>query len=177
MEEQQKDMIGSNNIPQNEITGRPRELQPPPLPQLINQLEDLVRMALEAEQNKEIPSVSYIAIMKDLVVIQKALDVISKDQEEIDAFLKVAKDRYGPLPEEVTAQKPEEAKVLKKLQDLQTLCEGARERLHAEISKNPEAERALREKVEDEMSSKKRKTTRRKRKFRSMGGDEGWIKT
>lgn len=150
---------------------------PPSTEQLLVQLEEVVRMALDAEHQELKPGISFPEVMKNLMLIQQAIETIAKDQISLDSFLSLLKERYGPLPKDSAVQK-EEARVLERLKNLQTICEAARERLHGELSKNPQVEKEMRDMLEEPSQIAKRKVVRRKRKFRSMGGDGGsWLKT
>lgn len=151
------------------------QMMPPSVDQLIRQLEDLVRTALDAEHAEVKKPIPFAKIMQDLALIKRALDIISDDQETVTVLLNHLKANYPEL-RDASQETKEQEKQLHKLKGLQDVCESARDRLHEQLTSNPQTERALKEMVEESTASPKRKVTRRKNKFRSMGGEK-WIKS
>lgn len=166
--------------PQRELTQEEKmalldSLRTPSVDQLIQKLEELVRMALEAEHMEPRKNIPFVEIMQDLALVKKALDAISADQENINVLVKYMKEHYPPQ-QEIKKDDKQEHRQMEKLKELTEICEAARDRLHAELTANPQTEERVKEIVEESSATPKRKTTRRKRKFRSMGGEE-WIKS
>ena len=147
----------------------------PPIDRIIKQLEELVRIALEAEKHEVTRPIPFVEIMKDLALIRKAVDTISADQESLDELLKQLRQTNPNVVPTITHTKAE-LQQIEKLKELQSMCEAARERLHEQLVQHPEAEQAMKEAVE-ESSSPKKKAKQRQKKFRAMGGDKKWIKS
>ena len=145
---------------------------------LLRQLEDTIRMVLDAEKQELKPNVPFAEVMKDLSLIQQAITAMAKEQEEIAVFLETVKQRVEPQPEIEAALHQEDRPIYDKLKQLETVCEGARERIHEQIAQNPKAAKEAKEMIEELNASSKRKSTKRKRKFRSMGNEQGgWLKS
>lgn len=156
----------------------------PPLPEvgegslsiqaIVNRLDDLVRFALECEHKPLQPDVSFVEVYKQLLEVRKSIDALSQDQQNMLTAIEAVGLKPVQLGE---AYSPEDKKVILKLQNLQGICEAAKERLHKSIEKNPEAEKEVKEKIQTVTSSEKQKVVHRKGKFRPLGGKGGWIPT
>lgn len=156
----------------------PEPIVPDSMKQLVSLLEETVRMVVDVEKYELKPGVSFPEVMKDLQLIQKAVAAMAEDQQELSEYLESLKGMYGPIPPTEQILGKEDLAVLEKLKKLETICEGARERIHDEMLKNPQAVERTKEMIEESSSSPKRKSIKRKRKFRSMGGEQGgWVKT
>lgn len=151
---------------------------PDSMKQLVNLLEETVRMVVDVEKYELKPGVSFPEVMKDLQLIKKAVAAMADDQKDLSEYLDSLKEQYGPVPPAEKILGKEDQAVLEKLKKLETICEGARERIHDEMLKNPQTVERAKEILEESSSSTKRKSIKRKRKFRSMGGEQGgWVKT
>jgi hypothetical protein len=170
-------MEGETQPNTSELFDRPPMRQPPAgeatVGELVDRLEELVKYTLECEQKKMRDDVSFVDIYRQLLEIRGAISVLTKEQEDLLHQVTVA----AALPESDIPFTEEDRKVLSKIKHLQDICETARERLHTAIQKNPETERELQEQILESMTPPSKKKTRRKGKFRPLGGKEGWIPT
>lgn len=142
--------------------------------EIVTRLEELVRYVLECEVKPMQKDVSFVDVYKQLVQIREAINVLSTDQQAMLSVLEAA----GITKEQMDkALSPEDKKTVLKLQNLQGICEAAKDRLHRSIQRNPEADREVQEKIRSETTTKKQKIVHRKGKFRPLGGKEGWLPT
>jgi len=153
---------------------KPIPLTPMSLPDLVGRLEELVKFALECEGKELGEKVSFVDIYKELMDIRKSINTLDEAQQQTLSIIESASKEDTPKEPPLTK---EEEKTLGKIQHLQEVCEGAKERIHAAIQEQPEIEAQLKEEVKASTSSKKKKVVRRKGKFRRVGGKEGWIPT
>jgi hypothetical protein len=142
--------------------------------EIVNQLESLVRYALECEDRPLRDDVSFVDVYRQLIGVQKAINSLDKDQREL---INLMSRMAGVSPEELSSVRPEDEKNIEKLKQLQKLCEDAQERLHASMTGQAETDRELKEQIEESTASDKKKAVRRKGKFKKMGGAGGWVRT
>lgn len=153
---------------------QPIGTMPLPVNEIVNRLEELVRFVLECETKPIQQDVSFVDIYKQLLKIREAITVLSADQQDMLSMLEAA----GVSRQQMNAAlSQEEKKMISKLQNLQGICEAAKDRLHKSIKKNPEVEKEIQEKIRAETTTKKQKIVHRKGKFKRMGGKEGWLPT
>lgn len=144
------------------------------IPDVVNRLEDLVHFALECEGKQMREDISFVEIYKRLQEVRKAIDLLNKDQNDLISLLtKVGGEEFNPNTVDLSV---EDKKLLEKLNHLRSVCEAAKERIHAQTREHPEAEQVAKEKIEEAISAPKKKVARRKGKFRAMGGDR-WMRT
>jgi hypothetical protein len=168
---------------QNETEASPKQGMPPlrsipegaSVPEVVERLEDLVKFALECEGKKVRPDVSFVEVYKQLEEVKRAVDALDRDQKElIDLIEKTT-------GESIDAKSPrlseKDRKVLERLQRLQKLCEDAKERTYTKMKARPEVEAAVDREIQEAMTPQKKKVSRRKDKFRPLGGKEGWVRT
>lgn len=150
--------------------------------EMVSQLEELVRLALECENKELRDGVSFADVYNRLIGIRKSLDFLAADQEKLLSFLRkvdakrAARSSQGPEgPEE--GLEPKDNPLLEKLKQLKASCEQARERVHASLSQHPGAAEEIKEKIASASFSKKKKIIHRKGKFRQIGETGGWMRT
>ena len=177
-------MEEEKQVPGIETSGSAERKDRPPLQQIgpallpvneiVNRLEELVRFVLECETTPMQRDVSFVDIYKQLLKIREAITVLSADQQDMLSMLETA----GVSRQQMSkALSQDEKKMISKLQNLQGICEAAKERLHKSIKKHPEVEKEIQEKIRAETTTKKQKVVHRKGKFKRMGGKEGWLPT
>ena len=151
---------------------------PEDLKKMVSQLEDTVRMVVDAEKGELKPNVSFVDVMKELLLIQKAIEAMASEQQEMAKFFDSLKERYGNIPSPEKLLVKEDLAVLDRVKKLTSVCEGARARLHEEIGRNPKLVAESNASLDEALASSKRKKTKRKRKFRAFGNEkDGWIKS
>jgi hypothetical protein len=171
--------------PSKEATPSPRGDTMPPLkpfaageasiPEIVDRLEDLVNFAIECEGKSMREDLSFVEVYKRLQEVRKAIDFLNKDQNDLLALLT---NLGGTPPDPRTAElSPEDKKLIDKLSHLKLVCEAAKERIHSRTQVSPEVAKIVEEKIEQAVVSEKKKISRRKGKFRPMGGKEGWVRT
>ncbi len=145
------------------------------IPEVVNRLEDLVNFALECEKKPLREDLSFVDIYKQLQDVRKAIDLLNKDQKDLLALLSEATG--GELDLNSIKLSDEDQKLFDKLQRLRSVCESAKERIHTRGQRAPEVEKIVEEKIEESLSTEKKKASHRKGKFRPLGGKEGWVRT
>ncbi len=155
-------------------------LQPiPDLPmtpeEIVSKLDELVKFALECEKQEIAQGISFTEVFKELQEVQKSVHLLSEFQKEtMKALTEIAQQEgYTILPEE-EALSVEDKKIISHLKSLTTVCEAARDRIHTEMSQNPDVQNEVTKSLKDVNSSDEKKQRRRKNKFRSLGQD-GWM--
>ena len=142
---------------------------------LFERLEDLVKFALECEGNKVRPDVSFVEVYKQLEEVKRAVDSLDRDQKEL---IELIEKTTG---ETIDAKNPrlseKDRKILERLQRLQKVCEEAKERAYTKMKARPEVEAVVDREIKEAMTPQKKKVSRRKDKFRPLGGKEGWVRT
>lgn len=139
---------------------------------LVSRLEDLVTYALECENKPIRDDVSFTDVYKKLLEIRKAIDVLTKEQQD---FIASVTGAIGTEAEEGLPISQRDKQLLDKIRSLQEVCESAKDRIYTTLQQNPDAEREIKEKIRDTTGSAKKKIARRKGKFRAMGGSGGWL--
>lgn len=144
------------------------------LEQIINQLEDLVKVATAAEKNEvEITISSFVDVHKKLMEIYKLIENFREAYKSSLAPFGLTLEDMRITKEELTTLAPRDRKMIEKLHKLQTTCEDAKERIHESLQKNLVATKQ----VKEELRGNEREKVRRKGKFKGMGGKKGWMPT
>ena len=160
------------------LTPIEEKIVPDSMKSLVDQLEETIRMTVDAEKCEIKPGFSFAETMKDLTLIKQAVEAMAAEEQDLLETIHSVQERYGSITGAEMLANKEDLAVLEKLKKLETICEQARTRIHDEMMKNPKNQETVKELLEETEASSKRKMTRRKRKFRSMGGEAGgWIKT
>jgi hypothetical protein len=153
------------------------EMTPPKVisvTEIVGQLEELVRYALECENKPLKDNVSFIEVYRQLVEVQKAINLLDRDQKElINLMAQVA----GVPKSDLATTNPEDIKNIEKLKMLEKMCGDAQERIHDSMSGQREASLEIKEKIEESTTSQKKKAIHRKGKFKKMGGSGGWVRS
>ena len=145
------------------------------IPEVVSRLEDLVRFALECEGKRLRPNVSFIDVFKQLEGVKRAVDALGRDQKElINLIEKTTGERVDGKSSRLSE---EDKKIVERLQNLQKLCEEAKERAYVKMKAHPEQEAALNREIKEASVPQKKKAGRRKDKFRPLGGKKGWLPT
>ena len=168
---------------QNETEASPKKGMPPlrsipegaSVPEVVERLEDLVKFALECEGKKVRPDVSFVEVYKQLEEVKRAVDALDRDQKELIELIE--KTTGESIDSKSSRLSNEDKKVLERLQRLQKLCEEAKERAYTKMKARPEVEAAVDQEIKQAMAPEKKKVSRRKDKFRPLGGKEGWVRT
>jgi len=147
--------------------------EPMGLSELVNRLEELVKFSLECEQKPLKEEISFVDVYKQLMEIRKAIEILTKDQQFTLSLIEEA----GEEQKEEAPINKEGKRLLNKIGHLKETCESARERAHAALQEQPEAQELLKEQIKQSTTSKKKKAARRKGKFRRVGGKKGWMPT
>ena len=144
------------------------------LTNIILQLEDLVKLALEVEKHPENLAIdSFVGVHKKLMKIHTLVDEFRKSYAKSLEPVGLQPEDMKPNAEELAALGPKEKKVLEKLSSLQSICEDAKARMHESLQQN---EPIVRE-VKEELKSTERKAIRRKSRLKGAGGKKGWLPT
>jgi seryl-tRNA synthetase len=145
------------------------------VPEVVERLEDLVKFAIECEGKKIRPDTSFVDVYKQLEEVKRAVDALDHDQKEL---IELIEKTTG---ESVDAKSPrlseEDKKILGRLQHLQKLCEEAKERAYTKMKARPEVEAVVDQEIREATVPSKKKASRRKDKFRPLGGKEGWVRS
>ena len=144
------------------------------LEQILNRLEDLVKIATAAEKNEvEITISSFVDVHKNLMEIYKLIETFRENYKSSLAPFGLTPEDMRLTPDELRQLAPRERKMIEKLQKLQETCEGAKERIHESLQKNI----ATTKQVKEELKGNERQKIRRKGKFKGMGGKKDWLPT
>lgn len=163
------------------MTSNPEQATPPPqeeytaidLPRIVRQLEDLVKLALECEEKDLSPNISFVDVHKKLLQIRRQVDQFKQNFQDHLALLNLRPEDIKAKPEDIQNLGPKEQQIFEKLQSLQTTCEEARDRIKESLNADQAALLQIKEELKDKSSQK----TRRKGKFKGIGGKQGWIPT
>ena len=144
------------------------------LSEIITQLEDLAKLALDAEQHQEdIDLGSFVDVHKKLMAVQKMIKEFQGSFAKSIEGLGLSPEDMKPTDAELKTLGSRERKLIEKLGSLQDVCEHARERVHESMQQNPEAVKD----VKKELKDSKETTTRRKSRLKGAGGKKGWLPT
>lgn len=168
---------------QNQTTASPKKEMPPlrpiqqgaSIPEVVERLEDLVRFALECEGKKLRPDVSFVDVYKQLEEVKRAVDALDRDQKDLIELIE--KTTGESIDAKSSRLSEEDKKVLERLQHLQKLCEEAKDRAYTKMKARPEVEAAVDKEIKEAATPQKKRASRRKDKFRPLGGKEGWVRT
>jgi len=167
-EEEKQESHEDERPPLQEIAATPLSVV-----QLVHRLEELVKYSLECESGQMREDFSFVDIYKQLLELRKVIDTFSKEQQDL---LREITKAAGEESQEIPFSKEDRA-VLSKIQELQGVCETAKDRLYQTMQENPDVEKQLQEKVQEAGSTKQRKKVRRRGKFRRLGGKKDWMPT
>jgi len=158
----------------SEASQSPVNPSPLDMTRIVQQLEDLVRLAVECEGKKIAPSVNIFEVHKQLLVIRKNLEAFQAAYRRHLASLGLTPEQVKIRPQRTSPIGEKEKEMMERIGRLQEQCEQEREKIHEALLANPEAYRnILREqKTEDHL-----KKTHRKGKFKSVGGKKNWLPT
>ena len=144
------------------------------LTKIISDLEDLVRVAAAAEKNEvEVSLSSFVDVHKKLMNIYKMIEEYRKNYADALRPLGLTPEDMRARESELSELKPQQKKMMEKLQHLQHVCEEARGRVYESLQQNVGATRSIKE----ELKGDERQTIRRKGKFKGVGGKKGWMPT
>jgi len=141
---------------------------------IILQLEDLVKLALEAEEHPENLAISsFVDVHKKLMKIHALVNEFRSSYAKSLEMVGLRPEDMKPDGDEVQELGPKEKIVLEKLNSLRATCEEAKSRMHETLQQN---EPTVRE-VKEELKGKERQTIRRKSRLKGAGGKRGWMPT
>jgi hypothetical protein len=143
------------------------------LPKIVKQLEDLVNLALACEKKDLLPNVSFVEVHKKLLKIRQQTDLFQENFRKQLAKLNLREEDIRLTPEALAKMPAKDKQIFEKLQKLQSTCEEARDRIRDSLKKDQAAVLSVKEELKDKSTSK----TRRKSKFKGVGGKQGWIPT
>lgn len=139
---------------------------------LVMELEDLVKIALAAENNEVDVSIgSFVEVHKKLMAIYKMLEEFRTQYAKALATIGLTPEDMKLTNEQITELGPKERRLFEKLTSLQTVCEEAKERVHQSLQKSPGAVKEIKE----ELKGPEGKALRRKDRFKGAGGKKGWL--
>jgi hypothetical protein len=151
----------------------PESFEEADLPLILQQLQDLVKILLECEK-KDLPSnYSFLEVHKQLLGVRKNIALFQEGYKNALALMGVTPEDIKPTPEEIERLGPKEKKLLKQIDFLRTTCEEARERVYQSLQED----KATLQTVSGELKDKELERTRRKGKFKGVGGKKGWLPT
>jgi hypothetical protein len=141
---------------------------------IVQQLEDLVRLAVECEGKELVSSANFLDIHAKLLAIRKNLQIV---EENYQLYLQST----GMTPEQVKKNNAEqvnllgkkEKSVLERMMRLQKKCEDEREKIHQSLLENADSYKEFMEEIRREKLQK----TQRKGRFKSVGGKKNWLPT
>jgi len=151
-----------------------QESEKPPneaLHQLYMQLEDLVRLTLDAEKKEFIgDNKTFIEVYQKLQQMnrvanammegyQKALESLSLTEEDVQRFRETLKGK--------------EKKMTDTMGRLIQECEAAKERTYKAIQEDNVMARS----VKEDLKTEEQKGKKRRDRFKSVGGKKGWMKS
>ncbi len=167
-EQSAENILPPELIPLTELPLNPKEI--------VEKLEELVKFALECEKKELAEGVSFIKVYKELQELQKSIELLEEAQKENLELLQAIAQREGiQLSSEIEPTTEEDKKIAEKLRTLSDLCETAKERIHSEIIQNPDVQDLVTEKIKDATATDEKKQVRRKNKFKTIGGKQGWM--
>ena len=143
---------------------------------IIEKLEEMVKFALECEKREFSDDFNFVEVFHELKELQKSMELLTEYQKESMLLLSEMAAREGvQLPDGDEALSDEDKKIIDKMKTLSHLCESAKERVHEAIVQNPDVQKVVTDKIKDAESTDDKKQIRRKNKFRSLGGKQGWM--
>lgn len=164
--------------------GRPEETRPEPsrppganpldMTRIVQQLEDLVRLAVECEGKPINPSVNFFEVHKQLLTIRKNLEAFQTAYHRHLAALGLTPEQVKTRPQLTSPLGDKEKAMMERIAKLQEQCEKEREKIHQALTENPEAYRNL---LRDQKTDEHLQKAHRKGKFKSVGGKKNWLPT
>lgn len=139
---------------------------------LVSQLEDLVRLALECEKKDLAPDFSFVEVNKQLVKLREAIEILHQSYIQTLNSFSLTEEDVSKFRKNIEETKGPEKKLFDTLNHLQGVCEEARAKLYVSLQENREQVRDMEAELLD-----KNKKSRRKGKFKSIGGKKGWMPT
>ena len=139
---------------------------------LVGQLEDLVKLALECEKKELSPNFSFVEVNKQLMQLKEVIEMLHQSYIQTLNSLSLTEDDVKKFRKNIEEMKGPEKKLFDTLNHLQTVCEDARSKLYTSLQENREQVRDM----EADLLGKNKKS-RRKGRFKSVGGKKGWMPT
>ena len=155
--------------------------QPEPTPQpvapsdalqrLLGQLEDLVKLSLDAEKKEFAGDAKKFAeVHAELRKMHQIADAMSAGYREALKSVSLSEEDTKRFRENLQGR---EKKMSDTIQGLIEECEGAKQRAYQALQRN----RSVVNEVNKELGSEKQKGRDRRDRFKSVGGKKGWMKT
>jgi len=144
---------------------------PSSLKAVIGQLEDLVKLALEAEKHEAKKDIPFALLQTQLADVKRMIDILNTSFQNTMQEMKLSPEDLVRMRKDLLASDKPEKKIFEKLDALTEQCEEARSRIHKELMENKSQLSAL----QDESKSSSKKKQARKGKFKSVGSKKGWM--
>src|SRR5438445_10239548 len=112
------------------------DFPPPSMEVLVEQLEDLVKLALECEKKELVNTASFIEVNKQLIQLREVINILHQSYIQALHSLSLKEADVDKFRKNMEAMKAPEKKLLDKLNRLEGVCEEARAKLYSSLQEN-----------------------------------------
>lgn len=136
---------------------------------IVSKIEDLVQIAIECENKPTREGAPLVQIMNRILEVQQQMQALNETSRE---FLKnIGLTEETKLTEEmIKKMPPEERQLVERLGKLTQVCELEREKMYRLVKSDNRTLKQITEELEGNVTK-----TRRKSRFKSIGGKDHWI--
>jgi chromosome segregation ATPase len=139
--------------------------------QLVSQLQDLVQLALECKDKEPRPGLSLKEVFSQVQRLRVLADALHKSLDPSGASSAQSEQQQMAMKARIATLPPQEKKLYEALEKMKKECEGARADLYKSLQENQATLKQVEENLRDDAGKK----TRRKGKFKGIGGKKGWL--
>jgi hypothetical protein len=162
---------------ENMTTKQQQDTQTMSLQGLVTELQDVVQLALDSEHKEIAEGIDFAFIMKQLLNIRNAVQVIHESYAKMLADAGLKEEDMNRMRADQSSWKPDHKKLLSSLQKLEKQCTTARDRIYKSLQEN----RATLKQVERELKAQGQKLITEKpvrsTKAKKAAGRSRWMKT
>ncbi|HXF28509.1 MAG TPA: hypothetical protein VN457_01545 [Chlamydiales bacterium] len=147
--------------------------QPPndALAELLTQLEDLVRLSLEAERKDFVGDTkSFTEAHQKLLEMNRVAEAMTQGYQKALQSFSLTEEDVKKFRENLQGK---EKRMSDTIDHMIQECEAARARAYKSLQENRSAVQSIKEELKDE----EQKGRKRRDRFKSVGGKKGWMKT
>ena len=138
---------------------------------VVQQLQDLVKLALECKDREVKEGVSLSDISRQVLKIRAFVEELRALYDKASEERGLSEQEKRRLDKEAQSLPPEQKKILEAIATMQAQCETARDELYQSLNEN----KGILKQVEETLKDDKSKAATRKGKFKGVGGKKGWI--
>ena len=138
---------------------------------LVTQLQDLVKMAIDAKDREIKEGVSFQELHQKVQMLKSLMDDLQTAFDAAKEKSSYSEQDLAELQKQVASLPPTQKKLYDTLQNLKEQCEAARGEMFESLQQNS----ATLKQVEESLKTDKEKKNLRKGKFKGVGGKKGWL--